>query len=130
MDDVVNIGTDISGTEFDVAHKLLGGSWVMPTLADMRELLENCTFQWTVQENQKGGLFTSKRNGNSVFFPAGGLWWNGSLHETNKSGNYWSSTLDSEVPGWAVTLYFDEDGPEITDPAPRCDGNSIRPVCH
>ena len=37
-----NIGSEISGTDYDVAHVLLGGKWRMPTKADVQELIDNC----------------------------------------------------------------------------------------
>ena len=37
-----NIGSDINGTDYDVAHVLLGGKWRMPTKADVQELIDNC----------------------------------------------------------------------------------------
>lgn len=126
---LINIGNDIAGTEYDVAHKLLGGSWRMPSSDDTNELINNCYYQWTIQNGQKGGLFTSKINGNSIFLPAGGVWWDGTLHECGKSGNYWTSTLDSSRQSRALVLYFSESEVGGVDPAPRYDGNNIRPVC-
>ena len=37
----VDLGTDICGTQYDVAHQRLGGKWRMPTLADVEELIAN-----------------------------------------------------------------------------------------
>lgn len=36
-----DLGTEISGTQYDVAHQRLGGKWRMPTLADVEELIAN-----------------------------------------------------------------------------------------
>lgn len=36
-----DIGEDISGTQYDVAHVKWGGIWKMPTLAQIKELIEN-----------------------------------------------------------------------------------------
>ena len=126
---VVNIGNNISGTQYDVARSLLGGAWQMPSYDDFTELLNNCTYEWTTQNGVKGGLFTSKINGKSIFFPAGGSWWDKTLHEVGKSGNYWSSSVSATPEGSAFVLYFDDEGADIDDPAPRADGNNIRPVC-
>lgn len=126
---VTDIGSNIAGTQYDVAHTLLGGSWQMPSSDDFAELLANCTYQWTSQNGVKGGLFTSKINGKSIFFPAAGSWWDKKVHEVGKSGNYWSSSVSTYPEGTAVVLYFDDEGADIDDPAPRADGNNIRPVC-
>lgn len=126
---VVDIGNNISGTQYDVAQSLLGGSWQMPSYDDFMELLNNCTYEWTTQNDVKGGLFTSKINGNTIFLPAGGSWWDYKVHEVGKSGNYWSSSVSAYPEGSAFVLYFDPEGADIDDPAPRADGNNIRPVC-
>lgn len=39
----VNIGNNISGTDYDAAHVLMGGKWRMPTKKDVQELIDNCT---------------------------------------------------------------------------------------
>jgi len=38
-----NIGSDIAGTRYDVAHVKWGGSWVMPSRDQIKELKDNCT---------------------------------------------------------------------------------------
>ena len=39
----LDLGNEISGTEYDAAHQRYGGKWRMPTKADLEELMENCT---------------------------------------------------------------------------------------
>ena len=39
----IYLGREISGTEYDAAHKKYGGKWRMPTKADIEELMENCS---------------------------------------------------------------------------------------
>jgi hypothetical protein len=101
----------------------------MPSSDDFAELLANCTYLWTSLDGVNGGLFTSKINGKSIFLPAAGSWWDKKVHEVGKSGNYWSSSVSTYPEGTAVVLYFDDEGADIDDPAPRADGNNIRPVC-
>lgn len=38
-----DLGENISGTEYDAAHTVLGEGWRMPTLEEVEELLEHCT---------------------------------------------------------------------------------------
>lgn len=38
-----DIGSNISGTEYDAARQKLGGKWRMPTKADVEELMSNCS---------------------------------------------------------------------------------------
>lgn len=45
---------------------------VAPTLKDINELIDNCTYNFVTYNGAKGALFTSKKNGNSIFIPAGG----------------------------------------------------------
>ena len=44
--DYVNIGSNISGTRYDVARAQWGGSWRMPTNAEFEELINRCTWTW------------------------------------------------------------------------------------
>ena len=88
----VSLGSDISGTEYDVAHVKWGRKWCMPTLDDIKELLDNCTSEWTTFNNVNGRKFTSKINGNSIFLPAAGSRWGGDPNHPVVRGYYWSST--------------------------------------
>lgn len=38
----IDIGNNISGTQYDVAHYVLGGQWRMPTKEDVEELITYC----------------------------------------------------------------------------------------
>ena len=38
-----DIGSNISGTEYDAASRKLGGKWRMPTKTDVEELINNCS---------------------------------------------------------------------------------------
>ena len=88
----------------DAAHALLGGNWHMPTKEDFKELFDNCTSEWTTRNGMKGCLFTSKTNGNSIFFPAAGNYYGSSLNDRGTYGYYWSaSRYDSSD---AYSLYF------------------------
>ena len=66
-----DLGFDIAGTQNDVAHVQWGGSWVMPSLEQMNELLDNCSSEWTTLNGINGYKFTAT-NGGSVFLPAAG----------------------------------------------------------
>lgn len=63
-----DIGKDISGTEFDVAHVKWGGKWRMPTLDEINELKKNCTWEWS-RVNEVNGYKVIGKNGNSIFIP-------------------------------------------------------------
>ena len=69
----INIGNDISGTEYDAATVNQGSDWRMPTATEMAELYTNCTWEWT-QINGINGYKVTGKNGNSIFFPKGYYW--------------------------------------------------------
>lgn len=83
-----NIGTDISGTDYDAARKILGSPWRMPTLAEYQELLTKCFWKEITYKNTLGYLVTGK-NGNAIFLPGAGY----KSDNAYKSGYYiWTST--------------------------------------
>ena len=103
----VDIGSDISGTEYDVAHVKWGGNWCMPTFDDIKELRENCTYEWTTLNGEEGGKFTSNINGNSIFLPAAGFRMDGDL-EYLVCGYYWSSEQHPSNTDCAYYLFFND----------------------
>ena len=121
-----NIG-DIKGTSRDVAYVKWGGTWRMPTEAEFQELMDNCDYEWTTLNGVKGGNFTSKKNGKSIFLPAAGWRYGTSLGDAGSSGYYWSSTpYESNTQG-AYDLYFDSFSHDWFWGG-RYDGQSVRPV--
>ena len=124
---------DYSGTEnplalsADTAAQVWGGSWHMPTIAQMQELTANTTYEWVTDyegSGINGGLFTAQ-NGNYAFFPAAGYWYNGSQSGINSHGCYWgSSPRDNNS---ACRWYF-YDGYEEVGNNSRKSGYSVRPV--
>lgn len=125
----VNIGIEISGTQYDVASALWGDGWRMPTEDEFQELMENCTSEWTTVNGVNGYKFTST-NGNSVFLPAAGLCYGSGLWETGNEGYYWSSTKYPDGSSYFASydLFFFSDGDNYGDHYDRCYGFSIRPV--
>ena len=110
--------------EDDVAHVKWGGSWRMPTKAELDELCNNCTWSWTTLNSVNGCKVTSKTNGNSIFFPVAG-----DRYGTHRGsdGNYWSGSLDGSSSHNAYLLFFYR-GNYDWDYRNRCDGRSVRPV--
>ncbi len=84
--------SDISGNaEYDAATANWGGTWRMPTSTEIGELINNCTWAWTTQ-NEVNGYKVTGPNGNSIFLPAAGYRDGSSLYNAGSSGYYWSST--------------------------------------
>lgn len=97
-----DLGDDIAGTEYDVAHVKWGCSWVMPSEGQIEELLDNCSCAYISKNGVKGGQFTGT-NGGSVFLPAAGNRGDGVVYTTYPYGRYWSSTQNPSDPSdWYV----------------------------
>ena len=110
----------------DVASVKLGGKWRIPTDAEWTELRTKCTWTWTTQNGINGRLVRAS-NGNSIFLPAAGNRYSTYLYGAGSDGNYWSSSLITDFPGYACVVYFNsryvqEEG------SLRYNGHSIRPV--
>lgn len=110
---------------YDAATANWGSPWRMPTLDEIKELLDRCTWSWTTQNGVKGYKVTGP-NGNSIFLPAAGYRFDTSLYDAGSYGYYWSVSpggysseacsllFFSNHPGWGC--YY------------RSYGRAVRPV--
>ena len=119
-----NLGSNIAGTQYDVAHYQWGGSWVLPSKEQIKELLDNCTFKWTTVNDVQGGMFTGP-NGGCLFLPAAGYRWRRNHNLAGRAGNYWSSY--SPLPSYTYYLSFNS-GSADENFNGRALGYSVRPV--
>ena len=108
--------------EDDAAHVNWGGNWRMPTLAELQELLDNCTWTWITQGGVYGYRITSS-NGNDIFLPAAGLCNGSKLGDVGISGYYRSSSLFMSDLDFAYYIWKD-----MVQPLDRYLGGSVRPV--
>ena len=122
-----DIGSEITGTSYDVAHVKWGGNWVMPSPEQIKELLDNCILTWSIINRVKGVLFTSKSNGNYIFIPAAGLKGYELMH-IDKGGYYWSSKQHPSVQVNAYHLHLYQGGLWWNSNSVRFVGYSVRPV--
>ena len=121
--------SDIRGnSSYDAARANWGGSWRLPTKAECEELLNNCTRQWTTQNGVAGMRFTSKRNGNSIFFPAAGWCLGSSTRYAGECGICWSSSPYGSGTQNAYYLFFGLGGSAYTAYYNRNYGYQVRPV--
>ena len=102
-----NIGSNISGIGYDVARVKWGGSWRMPTLKEIKELVNNCTWKWISLNGVNGQLVTGP-NGNSIFLPAAGYRYGADLYYCGLDGYYWSATLYEYDSGYAYGFDFND----------------------
>lgn len=85
----------------DLAGQKLGKGWRLPTYQEVEELLSNRFYP--CYSPYAFGIQVHGRNCYSLFLPAS----DGTI-ATN--GQYWSSTLDDEMPGCACQFRFDQRG--------------------
>lgn len=89
----------------DLAGQMLGKGWRLPTYSEVEELLSNrfrpCYSPYSF------GIQVQGRNGNSIFLPASNIDLN-VVASTN--GQYWSSTLETGMSGYASQFRFDQRG--------------------
>ena len=99
----------------------------LPTADEFDELINNCDYEWTTQNGVAGMRFISKKNGNSVFFPAAGKWFGGMPDSVGEYGHYWSSTHEKGNTLYEYNLYFFSGIIDIESRS--CDsGLPVRPV--
>ena len=115
--------------EDDVANQQLGGNWHIPTIEEWKALFKDSIYKQTTIHGVKG-IRLMGSNSMSIFLPFSGYWYCGAHYLDGVQGNYWSSSLDIENPGYAYSLYFDNSdaGNLSYSSAARMNGFVIRPV--
>ena len=98
--DYSDLGDNIAGTKYDVATTILGKGYMMPTYEQLNELLHSCTWERTTI-NGVYGMKVTGLNGNSIFLPAAGFYYNisrelagkfaGKLAAVGSGGYYWTA---------------------------------------
>lgn len=113
----------------DFAHERWGDSWHTPSSVEFLELLNNCTWTWTEQNGVNGIVFESKKNGNTVFFPAAGKYQTTGIISLNSVVEYWAGTpTDNTENTWCMNYYSYNRRPEVRSGL-SSQGRPIRPVC-
>ena len=116
-----DLGSDISGTVYDVAHMKWGGAWHMPS-REQCNLLNNCTNKWITINGITGRKYTSS-NGNTIFMPSKeGLW------SDSYDCDYWSSTLSQWDSRGAYVQYISFNYTNCDGYTDRSRGLHVRPV--
>ena len=125
----------------DAASFLLKGTWHIPSREDFQQLLDNCSIQWMEAPPgipdgksetyiRSGFLFTSRINGNSLFFPLTGHQENDreecSLIQTHNFGGYWTASLKNNS---AYALFLFPQKAALRLVSDKGVGLNIRPVC-
>ena len=114
--------SEISGSEYDVAHVKWGKRWRMPTTDEIKELVINCTWAYTTK-NGIGGFDVTGPSGKTIFLPCADS--KSDLNHAGPPGRYWSST--GNIYGDAQYLVFNFGGPSF-HVYHKFSGFSVRPV--
>lgn len=104
-----DIGENISGTKYDVAHVKWGHGWHMPTLDQIDELVDHCTMEWTSVNGVNGAMITGP-NGNKIFLPAAGYATGNQIYKPGIYGLYKSGSLYPGDLQESIILNADQDG--------------------
>ena len=97
--------------EDDVAQVKWGNNWRMPTYPEIKELVNECSWEW-ITVNDITGYKVTGPNGNSVLLPAAGFYTNrdgndcSQVHLCGEMGYYWCSSLLEEVEGTGLLGYY------------------------
>ena len=89
---------------YDMARHNMGAPCRLPTSGEFTELNNNCDSEWTDEDGVAGRRFTSRINGNSIFFPASGFYNGTTLLYRGSHGYYWSSSYDSATHAYNLNL--------------------------
>ena len=111
---------------YDAARHNMGAPCRMPTVGEFQELNSNCDSEWTDEDGVAGRRFTSRINGNSIFFPASGHRGGTGLNNRGTNGVYWSASLGSAADGY--DLGFNSGGVYPASNYSRFLGFSVRAV--
>ena len=114
--------------EDDAAYANWGGDWRMPTIDEIDELVDNCTWTWTTQNGVNGYKVSSKVNANSIFLPAAGYRYSSDMYYAGSSGSYWSSSLGTSSSNSACSLFFGSSNVDWGNNYLRDYGRSVRAV--
>lgn len=118
--------------EDDAAYVTLGGTWRMPTVGEIDELVSTRNnagymWEWKSLNGVNGWLVTYLVNNNSIFFPASGYCDDMTLRQLGSYGEYWSSSLCLDEASYVYNLGFESYSVARGDSS-RHFGYSIRAV--
>ena len=116
--------------EDDAAYMALGESWRTPSESEWKELMTECSWEWTTVNGVYGYRITSKKDGfkgNSIFLPATGFY--SGTHFYQQSTVY-SGIAYGTYLATALTTYFTfcDEFYRIEKGWTRTDGHTVRPV--
>ena len=116
----------------DAAQAHWGGSWRMPTSAELSALNGNCDWTWTTRNGVNGYIVHGRGDfaANSIFLPAAGNGRATFRYDAGSYGEFWSSVLysNSSHSDLAWCLDFHSGYHNTSYYYDRSFGRSVRPV--
>lgn len=95
--------------------------WHMPSPSQIQELIDNTTNNWITLDGVNGKLFTSKKDScKSIFIPAAGYAYGGSVQDSGTEAYVWSSMLNTDVVDYGQNLSFDSDNAYLSSNGRYC----------
>lgn len=122
-----DIGSNISKTQYDVATALWKDGARMPTLNDVNEVEQYCTFKSATSNGIKG-CYLIGPNGNRIFLPYGGYIDCDGLQFREICGYYWLANIYRDYTADSCTLAVGRDGMDWSENWDRAYGHSVRAV--
>lgn len=134
--------TTLEATD-DVASTILGGTWRMPTSAEIAAMKAVTYWAWNATDKGYYVYLPMEGDGGKVnnetsntydksdailFFPAAGRSYDSVLGDAGSYGRYWSSSLNTGNTVDAYSLSFDSSGVNPQNHSYRYFGFSVRPV--
>ncbi len=140
-----DIGTSISGTDYDVAKDHWCGDWQLPDREDFEELINYCSFKWYIRKSDSGyysgEVIAIGPSGKILCFFLDPHDYCGCKelcdHDNPNTyflGHYWTGEAVLSVDGtgdpgmYAYALELDETGLRITSEHPKYERAMVRPV--
>lgn len=113
----------------DAATVNWGSNWQMPSLDQIKELINSkyTTTEWTTQNGVNGRRIISKNNGNNIFLPATGFYFNTHIDNQGSHGYMYSRSAGTFNTPFGSLLAFHSNFINWSD-IERCQGVTIRPV--
>jgi hypothetical protein len=117
----------VNDSSRDIAQKLWGDKWRLPTDKEMQDLIDKCEWTWKQDEEGNWGYLV-EGNGNSIFLPAGGQRLLEEIQDAQEKGYYWTGVYNRQDDETAFSLSFNETGQPSLEALKRYYGLLIRPV--
>lgn len=127
--DATHLTNNVLSPEVDAASVAWGNGWRMPTKDEFQELFDNTTCTWTTENGVYGMKFAHKTDSSKyIFLPAAGNRYGTGLHYAGSYGDYWSSSLYTDGPKSAYSMFFISGLVLPQNYGNRYYGFSVRPV--